>query len=359
MDTGKWLGALVWLAAAFAALVLHDNIRDPASMTGIVERVRADLGALEGGRLVSIEVELGEAVQEGQLLAQLDSEALRAELDLLRAQIEHTEALLEDGRTQEAQRVKSQGEALQAEALALREAVEAQSGSVAAAAAERARLQEEIERLESARAAGLGRASNLSALIRRRDVLARQLQGQRQTLATQHKRKGLAEASLKDWRRLDPQSAIRVGLAQVEERLAELKRREASLQARIAARALIAPISGRVTAIHATEGQVTAAFTPVISLEKPATAHVDLFISEIASRRVAVGDLVEVTSQGGHGLIQGHITDLDPGIEALPDRITGLDQPAWGRRARVRLEGDHGLLPGERVAVLRVEGGAP
>lgn len=56
---------------------------------------RVNLGAEVGGRLASIEVEVGDLVEQGDLLALLDDERLRIARDLARAEVEMARANLE------------------------------------------------------------------------------------------------------------------------------------------------------------------------------------------------------------------------------------------------------------------------
>ncbi len=67
---------------------------------------RVNLSAEVGGRLAEIEVEVGELVEEGDLLARLDDERLRIARDLARAEVEMARANLEKSR-RDAQRQAS------------------------------------------------------------------------------------------------------------------------------------------------------------------------------------------------------------------------------------------------------------
>ncbi len=349
---------LVWLLAATLAVWLYLDTRDAATLPGLVEIVSVDLAPLEGGALASLSVSPGDEVKAGDLLASVDDAALQIELKLLNDELDASLKRLDANRSFSAATHKARGDALRDELLQLREDAQAQEGLILAGDAEVARFGEEIARLEAARQAGLGRADELSSLLRLRDVSARKVQGLRSTLATSRQRYALAQSALDAWAALDPQPLADPALSTDARALDVLKRRIAAVEARIASHKILAPFDGRVTALLALQGQIIAPFTPVVSLQQTTPGKVDAFLPEASPLDPHPGDLARITSPTAS--CTGRVAFLDPGMSPLPLRLRPLNgAEPWSRRLRLDLDAPCALLPGQRVEVKIDKDAAP
>ncbi len=114
----RWLTAILALVVASAgayyylayheadeslntATVTQGSIENIVTATGRLQpRNFVDVGAQVSGQLIEILVDVGDQVEEGQLLAEIDSTVYRANVDGTRAQLRNLEAQMQDRKAQ-------------------------------------------------------------------------------------------------------------------------------------------------------------------------------------------------------------------------------------------------------------------
>ena len=113
----RWLFAIIVLASAAGAYYVYvysvtddevsyvtvskGSIENIVTATGRLQpRNFVDVGAQVSGQLIEILVDVGDQVEEGQLLAEIDSTVYRANVDGTRAQLRNLEAQMQDRKAQ-------------------------------------------------------------------------------------------------------------------------------------------------------------------------------------------------------------------------------------------------------------------
>ena len=71
---------IIWIGAAITVLLLLPGGMHRTRFYGVAERTYEYVSPLEDGRLISLNVSLGDPVHEGQLIGELDNQSLATEL---------------------------------------------------------------------------------------------------------------------------------------------------------------------------------------------------------------------------------------------------------------------------------------
>jgi HlyD family secretion protein len=264
---------------------------------GEVVTVAPPFGAGDA-RVASLRVREGDRVEEGSLLAVLDSErTLLAAVDTAQAQLAARDATLAQ--------VKVSVQASRAEARAtLARAETAYQNTI-----------REFERVETLRQRGFAAEQNFDQRRAARDEAAREVERAQAVLS----RYGFGD--------LDAQADVRVAERNVDTAKADLAHAVADLD-----KAYVrAPIAGTVLTIHANPGEKpgTQGLMTLGNIERM-TVEVEVYQAQIA--RVALGNVVEVTAEALPQPLEGRVTRI--GLEV--GRQTVVDaSPAANTDARV------------------------
>ena len=255
---------LALLAAAAWWQLRPDELGEGfASGNGRIEATEVDVATKLAGRIASIAVDEGDFVQPGQLLAQMDTQVLDAQLAQARAQLKQAE----NGRiTAQSQISLRESEKLTAEAVVRQRQAE----------------------LEAAR-----KRHTRSATLVQRNALAQQqldddlarLQGAEAALAAARAQVSSAEAGIAAARSqaIEADSAVEAAQASVER-----------LQADIDDSQLRAPRAGRVQYLVAQPGEVLGAGGKVLNLVDLSDVYMTFFLPERQAGRVALGSEVRL-----------------------------------------------------------------
>lgn len=255
---------LALLAAAAWWQLRPDKLGEGfASGNGRIEATEVDVATKLAGRIASIAVDEGDFVQPGQLLAQMDTQVLDAQLAQARAQLKQAE----------------NGEVTAASQITLRE-----SEKLAAEAVVRQRQAE----LEAARK----RHTRSAKLVERNAMAQQQLDDDLARLQS-------AEAALAAARAQVSSAAAGIAAAQsqaIEAQSASEAARAmvARLQADIDDSQLKAPRAGRVQYRVTQPGEVLGAGGKVLNLVDLTDVYMTFFLPEVAAGRVALGSEVRI-----------------------------------------------------------------
>ncbi|WP_240332158.1 efflux RND transporter periplasmic adaptor subunit [Sulfurospirillum tamanense] len=129
-----------------------DDIEDVVTATGSVEpHETVDVGAQVSGQVMEILVEVGDKVEEGQLLATIDATVYEAKVDGTRAQLKYQKAQMEDRKAQAAlaKIVYERQQRLHAQNVATLESLQNAELSYTSAKAQVKMLEAQIEQNES------------------------------------------------------------------------------------------------------------------------------------------------------------------------------------------------------------------
>ena len=122
-----------------------------------------------------------------------------------------------------------------------------------------------------------------------------------------------------------------------------------ALDGRISRMDLKAGISGQVSWIYRTEGEVVTAGDPVLQLRHQSTSEIVAFFPAHAVTGMSAGEAATVLRSSGQ-VIEGHLVSVGAGPQPLPAQLWKLpDWPEYGVPVVVHV--DHEVAPDELVTV--------
>ncbi|MFB3827798.1 MAG: efflux RND transporter periplasmic adaptor subunit [Bryobacteraceae bacterium] len=342
--------AVVVIAGGFALTRFRKQPDDRILISGNLELHQADISFKTAGRIVERNVDEGDAVRQGQVVARLDREQLLQQREAQRAALAAAEAQLAQARTA----LEWQRESVAAD-LAARHAdigaaearlQELKTGSrpqeiqearaaVAAARAEAERAAKDFERAQKlykdddistsqfdqfrarheAAAAALRQVEQRAALVAegpRSETIAAQAE------VLNRARAGLqaAQANQIETRRREQEIAARTA------EIARARAQIALVEAQLADTEAVSPVSGVVLVKSAEPGEVVAPGVAVLTVGDVDHPWVRGYISERDLGRVKLGAKVRVTTDSFPGKIYwGRVTFIASEAEFTPKQI--------------------------------------
>ncbi|HNR22845.1 MAG TPA: HlyD family efflux transporter periplasmic adaptor subunit [Steroidobacteraceae bacterium] len=229
-----------------------------ASGNGRIEAVEIDVATKSAGRLLELLAKEGEFVTTGQVLARMDTESLRAQLQQAEAQARQAEATLETARSQVAQRDS-----------------------------ERAAAQALVKQRQAELDAEQTRAQRITALAQRGDVSRQSADDARTAvetrsgaLATARAQLAAAEAAI-----VSARSQVAAAASAIEAARATVAR----VQTEIDDSELKAPRDGRVQVVVARPGEVLGAGGRVLNLVDLTDVYMTFYLPTGVAGRIALG----------------------------------------------------------------------
>lgn len=300
--------ALLAIVGVTSWLLLRPQGADTAILAaGTVEARESDLGFRTTGRIDRISVYEGDAVSEGQLLAELDRRELMAARSVARAQAEAARATLQEltvgFRTEEIEQARA----------ALR-------------AAERRRL-DAARDLERARSLFEDGAISQQALDDR-ETAATVSESEMQA-ATERLR--LLESGTRSERIAAQRAALSAAQAEAER-----------IDALLEYAAITAPNAGLITIRHREPGEVVAAGSPVLTLMNPDDRWVRIYVRADRVGRLSIGQAATITADAyPERTYVGRVVFIASEAEFTPrDVQTTEERVKLVYRVKVQIEGD-------------------
>lgn len=339
---GTLLNTALWGTAAIACLVLY-AIQVPGGNTrAIAVAQRHPVIVPQGGRLASINVEVGSVVEAGQALGTVEVPGLSQELEAAQSELAALEATV-GGDPERARRFAKDTSGAQARWLAARVALESQRATLVAKELELARLQAPgaavaALQVEQARA---GRDALQVEIAARSDELA--------ALAAAY-----ADARARASGGTDPvlEAQVQAAGARVE-----------SLRVRLDNGILRSPAPGVVAATQSVDAGRTldagtlpapgtwmpsgaAAFLVI----EPQSMEAVVYLPPARARTLTAGTAVGLAASDGRN-IEAKVIGVSPSVEAVPvQQLADPAFPEWGVPVRIRSVNAQ-LVPGESLAV--------
>jgi multidrug resistance efflux pump len=330
-------GLLVFAAAAGFWVLSHGMTSGPTSITGYAEEHVHHVGPLQGGRLKSVAVTLGQAVRAGDMLASFDGQALELERARLQATLARAKAqLVAEQDLQSAALSRGQLQAVRTHA------------SEERARAELRELDLQVKRMEELSAQKLIRADQLEEARRKQRAVAADLLARPKGSEQELERMGLRPRPQSEQsERLEERLAPFRAAVQIEE--AALRKLEHAITELV----LRAPVDGVVGAVLQQPGDVLGTGAPVVTIITMRPGRIVAFIPERQVRSLGMGDAVWLYRVGSfRGALRAHVAELAPGIEQAPPRTwASQSTPLWARRVVLALDEPAVLLPGEMFRV--------
>lgn len=346
---------LVWLGAAGSASWLWYDLY-VGSARGYVEGISYGVQSPQTARVASLEVQPGQRVQAGQVIAKLDDRELVEELAVLAAERSRMEAELKTSAVETSLRVGDSSrqleESIDSAELARRQARADRSVH----AAELAELDTQVKEVRDLvdkrmldRSALVELKIQLAALRKQLEVdddIIRELDGL--AVAARSRRVGLPGVDATDVAR----KALLTALEAIREEEAALTRRKELLELR-------APGPGEITALFlrpgelAVEGAVVATIAGPAQTSSEGRAIVVVCATEAEAAKIDVGEVALLAPpEGGGVVLAAHVQRLAPEVGQLPTRCWRDPRIAqWGRAIYLATDEPVTLLPGQSFAV--------
>lgn len=349
---------LVWLAAILVILYLQSEVVQYGNLAGVVYSREQDVAPPETARIASIDVEMGQVVQVGDVLVRMDTSLIDARIEAAKAlAIEDEETI---SRYQESiLRMARQFETAVTDARTTLMSVTMEQMQ---SQAELAALRRELQRREGLLEQRLIREEEVAILRPQIAALAKAVEAYPELIAAHEDALDSAKSELVDmrkWLRLEEGETISDAIARKRDiRIAVLANEARVLELQRESYTLTASQAGEVARMNHSEGEVVTAGDPVLRIVSPDARFVIGFLKESQLASVAVGDTVSVWRRGNErDRVNGVVESLAPEVRGLPGVAVPLPgQVIRGRRMMVRLTEDHNLIPGESVQIVS---GAP
>ncbi len=296
---------LVWIFAAIMVLVMLPGGMYRIRFHGVAERTYEYISPLEDGRLKSLSVDMGDIVEAGQLIGELDNEALAAELLMDQASLMKT-------------RDKVHSIRYELESIRLDQA-KTEAG-LRALEARWTHTQDMLER----------------RLILEQDVedLRPQIAATKEILARYPKVVEELEARLAD----AEQDAEQLDSATLDELVASLCRLKTTM-------------SGVVAEVLHQPGDIVETGDTVVRISNLSTRRVIAFMPEANRMDLALGERCRIITETNRQVYHGEVKSITADIRKLPVNTGFSDQLLRGRRIVIEID-DGELLPGEQVVVV-------
>lgn len=315
--------------------VQRGEIVATVSATGSVAPAReVTLTFKSGGRVAKVLVAEGQAVQEGDSLARLETADLEQQLAQAQASLIISEARLAQTEAgpnpQELASARASLESAQANLERLREGPSEEDIIIAQADLERARIaveQAQTEYDKIAWWAGVGMTPQAAALqqagIEYESAKARYNQAvagpTESEIKSAEAQVAQAQAQLENLLQSPTSEELTIAQAEVDRAQASLQQ----IQLQLEGTEIVAPFTGIVAYLGAQEGELVTAGTPIIHLIDPSTFHLDLDIDEIDIAKILVGQEVTITLDSlPDRELQGEVEYIAPTATSVEGIVT-------------------------------------
>ena len=363
-QTRRWLRErspwIAWLVSLVVIVWLGLSVSGGGMAPAVAEVRQVALASPRTARVAAVSVVPGDAVTAEQVLVQMDTSEIDAELAVARAELERLRL-----------EIAAQGISLKEDALETVERLssEAESTSLALAQIEAAeqrdrseltQLDEQIGRQQRLVDEKLAAADALNELKLRRSALARTVEEYQRTVGQARARSQAAAQRLAEWR-----AGKRVGPAaqdsSLEQRLAPYRAAVDSQQERIrqiertrTRLTLTAPFAGRVGEILLRAGDTAPANATVLTVVDNDPRNAIAYVEQMSAHRVQVGDIALLRPSDGSGPRRsGHVTAVAASISETPMRFRLVPSyPSYCRAVYIALDLlDVPPLPGQAFDV--------
>ena len=351
------------LAYAYGGRLLGGSPNPAVSVTGTIEATQVDVSAKLAGRIRRLHVKEGDRVAEGQLLAELEDEELRAEMGRQEAGLRAAEATLRDlragARREEIDEARANVARAQAQlddlvAGSRAQEIEEARAAVRSAEATRAWTERDLQRAAELFRKDLIAAQEVDRARQAYEVAVAQEKTARERLAltlegTRRQQVEAARAQLKAAQdrlalllagpRPDQVAAAR---AQVEQARSAL----ALARSRLKEMTLTAPVAGVVLRKNLEAGETASPGVPILTLMDPTDVWVRAYIPEEEVGRIKIGDRARVTVDAYAGRVfAGRISEIASEAEFTPKNVqTKKERVNLVFRIRIAVDNPDGIL---------------
>jgi HlyD family secretion protein len=293
-------------------------------VSGQAEAIEVQVAPDVGGRILEMPIAEGDRLEQGDLIARLDTRDI--DLALQRAQAERAQAdaqvrlLLAGARPEDIGQAEAQ--------------VAAASADVAAAQADLAAAETDLRRFESLLQSNSGSQKQRDDAATRRDVARDRVRSAQAREAAARE----AVARLRAGARREEIEGARARVAAVDAQIAQLEKSKEDATVR-------APVGGIVSERLLDPGEMATPRAPIAVLTDLDHAWAEVFVDEPQVPRIKLGQTATVfTDAGGPGL-PGTVTFISPKAEFTPRNVqTAEDRSKLVYRVKISVDNSEGVL---------------
>lgn len=331
LNQRRRLSVVLWLAGLTFVLVWVHQRTGSGHGRAVAFAPPVQVASTEGGRLLSLDVELHQAVQNGEVVARLDSAPLVEAQKVLAAELLSF---------QEAELAEAKGSARlfarDEEAAGLE--VARLTTAVMEGQAQDEGLRERL--VVDERLAAVGLLPEQSAADTRRElaVVTARLEADREALELALRAAGGA-------------GARRAG-EPIENRwqVVAAQRRVDEVAAQVERTVVRSEIAGQISWIHSREGEVVLPGQPILEVTRTSTREVHAYLDATGDEDLRVGAPARVRRLSGE-VLAGQVASVGGDRRQLPEQLWHIPAaPEWGYLVRI-LVSDGELSPGEPLEV--------
>lgn len=306
-----------WIMSVVAAVYPGINPPAPYLYDGYVEDDFVYASASASGRIETIMVAEGQAIQIGDLLFTLEDKQSKAALHTAEAQLAQARAELDNLQT------------------GSREA----ETEVVRASLRQARVALDIARTRLARSDALFERGNIpQATVDDQRAAVDQAEAQ---VAQLQAELAVAELPARDAQRKAAEAAVEAAGAQVE-----------LAQSNLGDRKVFAPVTGKIDKVFYERGEVAAAGAPVISLLQSGSLTALFFVPQQERAELMPGETVTISCDGCPTGMTAQITRLASDPQYTPPILyTRDDRGRLVYRVEAEIRNPEGVLPGQPITV--------
>ena len=315
----------IFIAIVAAATAACQKNPDPTNrrVSGQVEATEVQVAPEVGGRILELPVNEGDRVQQGQLIARLDTRDVDIALqgaEAQRAQADAQVRLLKAGARPEEIR---QAQAQTASAAA----------DVRGAQADLAAADADLQRFEHLLETNSGSQKQRDDARTRRDMARDRLESARAREAAA--REGATRVQL--GARHEEIDAAQARVAVVEAQIAALQKNKADAT-------VLAPIAGDVTERLLDPGEMVAPRAPIVVLTDLDHAWAEVFVDEPEVPRLKIGQQATVFTDAGTS-VKGTVSFISSKAEFTPRNVqTAADRSKLVYRVKIAVDNRQGIL---------------
>ncbi len=334
------LSLLIWLLAVGVTGWLFTRRAQDFETIGIARTLQHEISAATTGQLETILVDLYEEVEQGQIVAKLNDEALTVEIRAASVAIERLQAELDARRAESARageqqqtdwaadlrRFQADEDDHRLDAMALRVTIDTDQ-------VESERLALTLHRIEKLLEDDVVSREEYDNIRLKHDEVGKRIEINELLLAqteqawrdAQSRRMGFSESRPE----LEQTEITLAPLsAEIEEQALEVTRLEIMRRHNV----LRAPTAGRVTAVLCRSGQAIVRGEPILLLTEKYASEILAFASEGMPGGVKANQPVMVArTREPLKVAQTVIKRIGPAVEQLPERLWTTTRPQYGR----------------------------
>jgi HlyD family secretion protein len=321
----KTISATLGMLAIFASGACQE--RAPATgarVSGQADALEVHVAPEIGGRIVELRIAEGDRVQQGDIVARIDTRDVDLAIRQAEAERAHADAqlrlLLAGARVQDVRQAESQAAAAAAD--------------VSAAEADLGAAETDLQRFERLLQVNSGSQTQRDDAANRRDVARDRLEAARARAAGASQ----AVARLRAGSRPEEIEAARARVAAVDAQIATLEksRQDATVTA---------PVGGIVTERLLDQGEIVSPRAPIAVIVDLDHAWAEVFVDEPLVPRITLGQAATVfTDAGGPGL-PGTVSYVASKAEFTPRNVqTAEDRSKLVYRVKIAVDNSKGIL---------------